>query len=137
MPIAKKTIIPVDLNELTVRRSSAEIARTVNHPKFKRMLKEIDSTPIDDRLEKAIRLLNVDEMIKRGIPIARGTAVTLRIFEEINNPENPKSSDIDSFKNNPIKPQPLIVKVCLGSTYSFGKYIRITLSLPDKDKKGN
>ena len=76
-------------------------------------MREIRRTPIDNRLEKSIRLVTVEELVRRGIPVPKGTVVSLRVFEEIKDPEDPRTSSIESLKTKPVGPIKQKIDVCV------------------------
>ena len=80
-------MIPVP-NKKNIQEVSAALGRAVEHVEFKKIIEEIKSASQSDRFGLAVRLANMQEMKNRGIPIPKGTKVSLRGFEKPNISEN-------------------------------------------------
>src|SRR3712207_6762782 len=69
-----------------VREQIGNIAELVAQPEFSALVQEILDTPEENRPEVAQRLATVSEFRRRGLSLPEGLRVTLRVFE---NPDDP------------------------------------------------
>jgi len=73
-------IVPEVPTEEMIQR----LARTVTHPEFQKLIREIEERPEAERRAFAECVATPEEFAKRGIPVEEGFRVTTRYFEAPN-----------------------------------------------------
>lgn len=99
--MAKKAIKPnKPIAELVrLRKMSDELTKMVMHPGTFMLLEEMQKGPKEERLAKAEKLGNIEQLRVRGVPIPKNARLSLRVFEDPGQANvTAVGSDIGSFK---------------------------------------
>lgn len=68
-------------DQLAVSAQVGHLVSVVTQPAFRRLIKEVEGTPSEQRLEAATRLATVDNLRARGVSIPQGLRLSMRWFE--------------------------------------------------------
>lgn len=63
------------------KQMTKELVEITTHPAFEKFIKEIDAQPAEKRLEYALKVCTIKELVKRGVPVTKDFKITPRIFE--------------------------------------------------------
>jgi len=74
------------MEEFPVEVIARQIGELVSHPQYQAMIRELEQADEDERSSLALRLATPDELRRRGIELPPGFRITLRWFENSENP---------------------------------------------------
>lgn len=96
---------------MTKQEMMGELTKTVSHPEFDSLVREIEEQPENDRLAYAQRFATVLELKKRGVPINDQFRICIRMFEDN---EEPSTAYDKIFVSGPVQAGSWTICASLG-----------------------